>query len=54
MANNTMVFREILGAGFIRFDNGKPVCYGDSFSLKVKARPEEDTWIACQALGVKK
>lgn len=41
----------ILGAGFIRFDKGEPVCYGDSFSLKIKSRPE-DSEIAKYALGL--
>ena len=27
-------------AGFVRFENGEPICYGDSFSLGLKA--EED------------
>lgn len=37
---------EVLGAGFVTFASGKPVCYGRSESLKKDSRGELDTKLA--------
>lgn len=38
--------REILGAGFVSFgERTSIVCYGESNSLQMKAKPEEDVGI---------
>ena len=44
----------VVSAGFIKFVPLEDYieCYGDSFSLKVKSRPEEDAQIARRALGM--
>jgi hypothetical protein len=46
-----------ISAGFISFglnESGNPTCscYGDSFSLNLKSRPEDDTVIAIRQLGM--
>ena len=33
----------ILSAGFVHFATGKPVCYGESFSLRIKSREGDST-----------
>lgn len=38
-------FIGVVGAGFVRMENGKPVCYGESMSLNIKSR-ERDTLLA--------
>lgn len=39
-------------AGFMRMSASRPHCYGDSFSLKLKANPERDERLARRMLGI--
>ncbi|NTV48135.1 MAG: hypothetical protein HGB32_03710 [Geobacteraceae bacterium] len=41
----------ILSAGFVRFINGKPVCYGESISLELTKHPDDNVALA-QQLGI--
>lgn len=36
---------EIISAGFVNFDGERLICFGESVSLGVKARPEDTTLI---------
>lgn len=36
---------EVLGAGFVGFNNDGPYCYGESISMNVKSRKEKDSKI---------
>ncbi len=42
---------KVISAGFIHFIQGRLECYGESISLKVKARPEEDTELVNKMIG---
>ena len=41
----------VVGAGFIKFMDDGPVCYGESVSLRIKSRPDKDTNLAKKAFG---
>lgn len=43
----------ILGAGFIEIVDGKWNCHGNSISLSVASRPDEDSKIANKFIGLK-
>ena len=43
--------RPVISAGFIRFTDGGPICYGESTSLSIDSRPEEDSLLAQFAFG---
>lgn len=44
---------KVIGAGFVFIDkDGKYACYGESVSLKVKSRGEEDSKFLNKYLGV--
>lgn len=40
----------VLSGGFVRVVNDQVVCYGESISLNVKSRPEEDARLIQQFL----
>jgi hypothetical protein len=42
---------KVIGAGFCFIEDNRYVCYGESTSLKVKSRPEEDAQILNKYLG---
>lgn len=42
----------VLGAGFIRIENNKFVCFGESLSLRVKSRDQTDSDYLNKYLGV--
>ncbi len=46
------VHGKVVSAGFIRFTPKGLECYGDSFSLGIASRPEEDTEMINNLLGV--
>jgi len=41
----------IISAGFMLIDNGEFICYGESISLEVKSRPDEDSALANEMFG---
>lgn len=42
MAHNLRIRTEdLIGAGFIWFPEGKPECFGESVTLKIKMHPED-------------
>jgi hypothetical protein len=41
----------VVSAGFVVIRNNELFCFGESLSLEVKARPEEDGLLANQAFG---
>lgn len=41
---------KVISAGYTKFKNGRWTAGGESISLKVKARPEEDEFILNQAM----
>ena len=43
----------VISAGFIRFTPKGLECYGDSFSLGIASRPEEDSKMINNLLGVR-
>jgi hypothetical protein len=42
---------KIIGAGFCYIQDNRYVCYGESISLRVKSRDEEDSKILNRRLG---
>lgn len=44
--------RDVISAGFLSIQGGKVNCFGESISLDMKSRGEEDTFLASRALGL--
>lgn len=42
---------KVTSAGFIRFTSKGLECYGDSYSLGIKSKPEEDTRLVNRLIG---
>lgn len=40
-----------ISAGFVKFENGKPVCHGHSVSLGIRCREDDSEYLAAQ-LGI--
>lgn len=43
---------KVVSAGFCHIEDGRYCCYGESVSLNVESRPEEDARILNKYLGV--
>lgn len=45
------MYGKVTGAGFIFFKDNKPICHGQSVSLKVKSNEEFDSYIIQKSLN---